>query len=51
MVNGTNTMNSRSNSLEADIQNKIDSDKDGLPDALEKYIGTNPLKKDTNIKL
>jgi hypothetical protein len=50
VVDGMNTMDHTSLSLEADAQNKIDSDKDGLSDALERYIGTNPMKKDPNVK-
>lgn len=47
-VDGINTATPKSKSLEVDIQSKIDQDKDGLADYLEKYYGTDPLKKDTD---
>ena len=47
-VNGLNTADSKTASLEAVSQSKLDTDKDGAPDALEKYLGTNPNKKDTD---
>ena len=43
-----NTADKDNLSLEAKIQSKIDSDKDGLSDSFEIYIGTDPHKKDTN---
>jgi len=48
VVNGTNTADSKNVSEEAVAASKIDSDGDGLPNALETYIGTNPNKKDTD---
>ncbi|MCX6716500.1 MAG: hypothetical protein NTV72_01085 [Candidatus Taylorbacteria bacterium] len=45
-VNGLNTATMLSSSLEADLANKIDSDKDGVPDALEIIMGMNKNKKD-----
>ena len=47
-VDGTNTADSKYASEEAHAQSLIDSDGDGLPDAFEKYIGTDPNKKDTD---
>ena len=47
-VNGTNTANSTSQSVETAAQSKIDSDGDGLPDVLENYLGTDPNKTDTD---
>ncbi len=47
-VDGSNTADSKIVSREAVSQSKIDTDKDGLPDALEKYLGTNLNKKDTD---
>ncbi len=47
-VNGKNTATSKILSVEAEAQAKKDTDKDGLPDSLETYIGTNISKKDTD---
>ncbi|MDB5204209.1 MAG: hypothetical protein JWP09_237, partial [Candidatus Taylorbacteria bacterium] len=48
VLDGNNTANATAVSEEADKQSLIDSDKDGLPDVLEDYIGTNKLKADTD---
>lgn len=45
---GTNTANAGFLSVEAREESAKDSDKDGLPDSLEEYIGTSPLKSDSN---
>ncbi len=47
-VSGKNTATSKVISLEAEAQSKIDADKDGLPNALETYMGTSVSKKDTD---
>ncbi len=47
-LDGTNTADSKVVSEEAAKASKVDSDKDGLPDILEKYLGTNLNKKDTD---
>jgi hypothetical protein len=46
--NGDNTATDKALSLEAEKNSKIDSDKDELSDAFEKYLGTDPQKKDTD---
>ncbi len=48
VVDGVNTADSKHLSKEAAAASLIDSDGDGLPDMLEKYIGTDPNKKDTD---
>lgn len=47
-VNGVNTATPNTTSSEALATSKIDSDGDGISDSLEKYVGTNPNKKDTD---
>ncbi|MFA5349630.1 MAG: hypothetical protein WC309_04705 [Candidatus Paceibacterota bacterium] len=47
-ASGFNTANKTDISLEAKAQNIIDSDKDGLSDAFEAYLGTDPKNKDTD---
>jgi hypothetical protein len=47
-VNGQNTADSKRPSVESYELSKKDSDGDRLPDASEKYIGTDSLKKDTD---
>ncbi len=46
VVNGINTADSAVPSREAVVQSKIDSDGDGIPDALEVIVGTDKNKKD-----
>ncbi len=47
-ASGLNTSDKTDVSLEAKAQNKIDSDKDGLSDTFEAYLGTDPKNKDTD---
>lgn len=47
-VSGSNTSDKMNLSLEVKTLGKIDSDKDGLSDSLEVYLGTDPKVKDTD---
>ncbi len=47
-VNGTNTASAKVLSTEAQAALKIDTDKDGLPDIVEAYYGSDPNKKDSD---
>ena len=47
-VSGINTASDKVTSQEAFAVSKIDSDKDGVSDSLEDYIGTDKNKKDTD---
>jgi hypothetical protein len=47
-VEGVNTANNKILSIEAEKNNIIDTDKDGLTDKFEVYIGTNKILKDTD---
>jgi hypothetical protein len=48
VVNGRNTATSKNVSNEANAQSLKDTDLDKVPDVLEKYLGTNISKKDTD---
>lgn len=48
VINGVNTANEKVKSAEAASGAAQDTDGDGLPDAIEGYIGTNPKLKDTD---
>lgn len=48
VVQGKNTATSKLTSQEAAAQSLIDSDKDGVSDALENYLGSNRLKADSD---
>ena len=47
-LDGQNTADAKNLSVEAAAASNIDSDKDGVPDALERYLGTNPNLSDTD---
>lgn len=47
-VDGENTATNLVDSLEADTLNRVDADNDGLSDALEEYVGTDPQDPDTD---
>jgi homeobox protein ESX1 len=48
LLDGVNTATSLEASLEARGVSKIDTDRDGLTDSLEKYVGTDPKRNDSN---
>jgi len=48
VVDGKNTATEKVFSQEAINSAKLDTDKDGVPDALEAYFGTDPKKKDSD---
>jgi hypothetical protein len=48
VVQGKNTASSKSASDEAAAQSSVDSDGDGVSDALENYLGLNRLKTDSD---
>ncbi len=47
-VTGKNTADSKVISQEAALQSQLDTDRDGVPDVLETYLGTNKLKADSD---
>ncbi len=47
-VNGKNTANENTVSIEADADKRLDSDRDRITNSLEQYIGTNITKKDSD---
>lgn len=47
-VSGINTADSKTLSREAGFESKKDTDKDGIPDVLEAYFGTDSTKKDSD---